>query len=270
MNDDVFDIPFEHLGLVLPVAVAFGGGLNSTALLVRWTFDELPRPGRVWFADTGGERPEVYEHIARFSDWLVREGMPTIEIIKKGGRVETLEENCLRMEMLPSLAYGMKGCSHKYKIEPQEREMNRWPEARAAWKVGAKVVKIIGYGAEEKRRLAKAKIEDEKCFYRFPLNEWGMDRAACERAIRRVGLKVPGKSSCFFCPAHTKPEIAAMRTSHPVLLQRALKMEATAIASGKLQTSKGLGRQFAWGDFLAGLPTPEGDKTAPCMVCIDQ
>ena len=82
-------------------------------------------------------------------------------------------------------------------------------------------------------------------------NDWGMDRAACERSIRDAGLPVPPKSSCWFCPASKKHEIVWLREHHPDLLERALAIEAGA--KPNLTSVVGLGRSFAWSDFLADL-----------------
>jgi len=248
------------------VVVSFGGGLNSTALLVRWAMGGFPPPHKIIFADTGGERPETYTHVRRFDLWLRVFGFPPIEVTRKGGRPETLEDYCIRIGMLPSIAYGRKGCSHKFKIEPQERDTNRWPPARTIWKYGSKVVKIIGYGAEEQKRISRAKLEDEKYFYRFPLDEWGMRREDCVREVQSVGLPMPPKSSCFFCPSSTKPEI---RNLAPELQTRAIRIEDAAKLSGRSRTSKGLGRRFAWRDFLAGEEVPEAPVVAGCMFCVD-
>lgn len=272
MFTDWFDYPLDSVGLFLPVVVSFGGGLNSTAVLVEWARKGYHPPDKIVFADTGGERPATYAHVAAFDEWLVAQGFPGIEITRKGGRVETLEENCLRHAMLPSLAYGKKGCSHKFKIEPQERDINRWPEARTAWRRNEKVMKILGYGYEEQRRIALAKIEDEKYLYRFPLNEWRMDRGACTSAIKAAGLAPPPKSSCFFCPASTLPEIRRLAETSPDLIARALALETAAHEAGNLKTVKGLGRRFSWKGALQENSVAEdtaGD-VAPCIVCIDQ
>ena len=261
----MFDMPLSSVAFFAPVVVSFGGGLNSTAMLCEWATRKCLPPHKIIFADTGGERPDVYEHVAKFSDWLVGAGFPKIDVAVKGGRKETLEEYSLRREELPSLAYGRKGCSWKFKIEPQDREVNHFPPAKREWKNGGKVVKLIGYGYEEQRRISLAKIEDDKYYYRFPLNEWRMDRDACAASVRRAGLPVPGKSSCFFCPASRKPEILALP---PELLARAIRIEDTARASGKLQTSQGLGRRFAWRDFIAGEVVTE-DAATVCMYCAD-
>jgi hypothetical protein len=81
-----------------------------------------------------------------------------------------------------------------------------------------------------------------------------MDRAACERTIRDAGLPVPPKSSCWFCPASKKDEIIWLSQHHPRLLDRALALEANA--KPNLTTVRGLGRSFAWGDFLDALDRP--------------
>lgn len=226
------------------IAVAYGGGSNSTALLFR--FYELGIiPDLILFADTGGERPEVYANIEAMNKWLPEHGMPPIIVVKKGGMQETLEENCLRKGMLPSIAYGFKSCSEKYKIRAQEKFCNNWDEFIEVWKRGEKVVKVIGYDAGEERR---AKIsENDKYDYWYPLIQWGWFREECVDIIERYGFK-PMKSSCFFCPSMTKKEIIALRDNHPDLLERALKIEDTAMAN--LNTVKGLGRRFNWREFL--------------------
>jgi len=227
------------------VLVSYGAGTNSTALLV-----EMRERGEpvdiILFADTGGERPEVYAYIQTMNDWLESNGMPQIVIVRKGGNGETLEENCLRKNMLPSLAYGFKSCSQKYKIAPQDKFCNNHPDIRAAWARGKTVTKLIGYDADEPHRWLGKNWDTPKYTFRAPLVEWDMGRDECVAAIRRAGLPLPGKSSCFFCPASRKPEILDLAAKHPDLMERALKMEANA----QLTTVKGLGRRFAWADLI--------------------
>ena len=226
------------------VIVSYGGGTNSTAVLIG-LLEREEKPNAILFADTGGERPETYAHVLAVSDWCERNGFPRVITVRKGGRQETLEQNCLRMKMLPSLAYGHKGCSHKYKIEPQEKWANNDTQCKLTWGSGKKVTKLIGYDAGEHRR---AKIpEDNKYLYRYPLVEWGWGRKECMDAIERAGLCQPGKSACFFCPSTKPSEIRAMSITHPDLIHRAIAMEKNA----KLTIVSGLGRSFAWSDLLA-------------------
>lgn len=252
--------------------VSYGGGVNSKAMLLEWRNRNMPRPDLILFADTGGERPETYTEVAAFSEWLVGAGYPPITTVRNDGKHGTLEQECLTQKTLPSLAYGWKKCSEKYKHRPQNKCAAAHPAAQQIWKSGAKVTKLIGIDAGESHRK---KIEsDDKYNYRYPLVEWDMDRDDCVHVIKAVGLPVPPKSACFFCPASRKQEILELAATHPDLTARAIAIEQNAAAG--LQTVKGLGRRFAWGQFLADskvtLPVLSPDDDTPidtsCM-CYD-
>ena len=61
----------------------------------------------------------------------------------------------------------MSSCSVKWKIQPQDRYVKRWQPAVDCWEQGARVVKAIGFDADEQRR---AKIDaDDKYLYWYPL-----------------------------------------------------------------------------------------------------
>lgn len=226
-----------------PVVVAYGGGTNSTAMLVGMQ-EQGERPDLILFADTGGEKPHTYEHVKAVSAWCESIGFPpivTVQTQDKDGNYYTLEQRCLDNKMLPSIAYGFKGCSEKHKRRPQDKYVREWEAARLAWEAGLKVVKLIGYDADEERRAKIA--NDDKYAYRYPLIEWGWGREECVEAIKRVGLSQPGKSACFFCPNSTPQEILAL----PADLQaRAVAMENNA----ELTHIRGLGRSWSWGALI--------------------
>ena len=98
--------------------------------------------------------------------------------------------------------------------------------------------------------------------------EWGWHREYCVRTIQDAGLPLPGKSSCFFCPSMKKREIRALYHQYPDLLERALAMENNARPN--LGTVKGLGRDFAWRDFIEfdqlqlALPDAFEPEERPC------
>lgn len=244
--------------------VAYGGGTNSTALLVLLR-DQGITPDLIMFADTGGEKPHTYEHLKVVNAWCESIGFPSIQVVRKRGRVyvgETLEENCLRKNMLPSIAYGFKTCSLKYKVQPQDMFCNNHPQCKEVWAAGGKVTKFIGYDADEERRAKN--FEDDKYKFEYPLlkADWGRDE--CVEAIARAGLPQPGKSACFFCPSSTKPEILALRAQYPELLDRALAMERNA----DLQTVKGLGRRFSWKEFPETVPEGTPDTAMPELLSL--
>lgn len=223
--------------------VSFGGGVNSAAMLVGMQ-ERGMCPDAILFADTKGEKPHTYQFVDRMSAWCVEAGLPAILTVTANSMYDGLEDNCLRQNMLPSLAYGFKSCSHKYKKQPQEKWANNWDVARQTWQAGNKVTKYLGIDISEERR---ARIpEDDKYVYQYPLIEWGWDRKDCLEALKRAGLPNPGKSACFFCPASKKSEIRDLHRRYPELSQRAIEMEQNA----ELNTVKGLGRHFSWEAFL--------------------
>lgn len=240
--------------------VSYGGGTNSTAMLIGMVrASELP-PHAILFADTGGEKPHTYDYVAEFSEWLVKWGYPPITTVKKGGRQETLEEECLRVKSLPSIAYGYKTCSHKFKIEPQDKWTNNDDTCRATWKDGGLVTKLIGFHVDEQRRAGIP--SDKKFQYRYPLIQWGWGQEECVRVIQAVGFRLPGKSACFFCPNSKPSEVRQLAVDYPDLIKRALAMEANA----ELTHIKGLGRNFSWRDALSQVEMFPYDS-APDMPC---
>ena len=230
--------------------VAFGGGTDSTAMLIEMVKRGEPRPHAILFADTGGEHPHTYRHVETFSAWLHDRQYPEITVVRctdKGG--ETLERKCLRLKALPPIAYGFKTCSQKFKLEPQEKWANKDYQCVAAWARGELVQRIIGFEYGEERRV---KDPDKKYTNRYPLIEWEIDRDNCKRIILGAGLRLPGKSSCFFCPNMRVGEIRALRETYPNLFSRALAMEDNA----ELTHIAGLGRNFSWRDFANQIDLP--------------
>lgn len=240
MNDDI-TIDSSKASPSSLLAVAFGGGTNSTAMLCGFRERGI-KPDLILFADTGGELPETYEHVMEMDVQCRIWWGIGIETVRKTyqGEFEGLEKNCTRKRMLPSLAYGRKTCSQKYKVEPQTRRMIQFMDDAGK----SECIKAIGYDAgESHRRIDKdymihAKGRTERFWY--PLVEWGWRRKECVEAIARHGLTQPGKSACFFCPAMKRGEILRLKRTRPDLFARALHMESNAILKSP---GRGLGGQ---------------------------
>ena len=155
------------------------------------------QPSLVLFADTGAEQPHTYKHV-EYMRGIVREWFGLeMQIVRhwRRGVFEGLEGELVRLGNLPSLAYGMKSCSMKYKQEPQHRATLLWMKENGA----ERVRRAIGFDANEAHRI-KPSVQPWAENW-FPLVEWGWRREECLAAICRAGLPRPGKSSCYFCPA---------------------------------------------------------------------
>lgn len=250
-----------------PLVVSYGGGVNSTAMLIGM-IERGIIPSLVLFADTGAEKPETYAYLPLVADWLARHGV-TFETVKykvtrtNSVQWDSLEQECLERGQLPSLAYGWHKCSAKWKVKPQMQRLETWRQENG---IADDVViqKAIGFRVGEERRR-KEHIQDPGTRKVFPLQEWGWDQADCLAAIARAGLPPPPKSSCYFCPATTKSEVRRLAREQPDVFARALTIERKAIAGGNLQVVKGLGRHWAWEDVVRDGPLfAESEDMTPC------
>lgn len=220
------------------IVVSFGGGTNSTALLVGMVNNNL-MPDSIVFADTGGEKPETYSYLSYFSKWLVSNGFPEITVVRyktKYGVEITLEQYLLERKVLPPIAYGYKSCSDKFKIRPLNKFIKqKYPNEP--------INMFIGFDVGEKRRIKENPIKTHTNIYK--LVEWGWDREKCITVILSAGLCLPGKSSCFFCPNMKKDEIINLS---PDLQERSFNIER--LAAPNLLELKGLGRNYKWEDLI--------------------
>ena len=231
-----------------PLVVAYGIGVDSTAMLVEMSRLGI-RPDLILSADTGNEKPETYAYLPVICDFLRRFCFPEVVVVRrnptrsrKSGEVyRTLGENCTANSTLPSLAFGRKGCSLKWKREPQDKYVNSFEPARAAWKLGQKVVKLIGYDAGKKDARRSSIKDDAKYRYLYPLRLWGWDRERCEHEILSAGLPLPPKSACTFCPATKPAELEEMIRRDVRVATEIIEMERRA-APG-LKNVQGLWRK---------------------------
>ena len=77
--------------------VSYGGGANSTALLIGLHQHRIP-VDLILFADTGAEHPHTYAYLEVMDSWLKDHGMPPITRVYKttrDGKRLTLEDECL-------------------------------------------------------------------------------------------------------------------------------------------------------------------------------
>ncbi len=272
------------------LALCFGGGVDSTAMLVALHAAGL-RPDIITMADTGDEKPQTWQHVERVGEVLHAWGWPPVTICRKVPLASTgyssLSGNCLKNQTLPSLAFGMKSCSLKWKTSPQDQMLmgvSRGPSKRPphplwlqAQAQGRRITKLIGYDCSKAdlRRSHKLSTSDDHFDYRHPLQLIGWQRQDCVCAIEQVlgPAMVPIKSACWMCPASKPWELWWLAAEYPELLEQALQLERRAL-TGKhsrfdevefgatwedlvrnadsfpsTNTTVGLGRSFAWNQW---------------------
>src|SRR5487761_2489263 len=118
-------------------AAAYGGGRNGANLIAMYEHGIMPKV--ITFANTGrldhthGEKPETYRHVEIMSRWCEDHfGIPITEV-HKNSKYASLYDNCIEKNMLPSVCYGLRSCSDKWKIQPQDSWFNRYAPARDWW-----------------------------------------------------------------------------------------------------------------------------------------
>lgn len=237
-----------------PLVLSLGLGVDSVAVLVGW-YKLGIRPDVIIFSDPGSEMPETYAYMPVLSAWLARVGFPPITVVKyvlkqpRNGHYSTIEENCLVNKTLPSIAFGRKGCSLKWKGQIIDRHAKKLFVDHV--KRGGKVLRAIGYDAgpcDSKRGGVESKGPWR---WIYPLREWGWDRDRCKAEIAGVGLEVPHKSSCWFCSSMKPAELIQLSKRHPDLARRAVVLEDNA--RPRLRVIEGL-----WGRGVKG--TRGGEK----------
>ncbi|MBX3583251.1 MAG: hypothetical protein KF810_15280 [Rhizobiaceae bacterium] len=272
------------------LAVCYGAGVDSTALMVALKLAGL-RPHIITFADLNAEKQLTLDHLDQMTRVLARWDWPPIIMCRKktlpGTGYDDLYGNCIANETLPSLAFGMKSCSIKWKQKPQDAAIKGarsgpnaapphpiWLEAQ---RTGQRIVKLIGYDCSpaDIRRSRNLPEADANFDYAYPLQILGWTRADCVDFITEVlgADHVPVKSACFFCPATKLWELFWLAAHQPDLLERALFLERNALTGRHSRfdevefggsweelvrnadrfpssnTTVGLGRSFAWNQW---------------------
>lgn len=211
-------------------AISYGGGVQSTAMLV------LAAEGKIdaslaLFSNVGddSEHPATLEYVRNVAvPWCAEQGIELVELHpERGGKRVTIYSEIMRddsaRDVIPVFGYTgrplSRTCTANFKIATLGRELRR----RGANKNDPATV-MIGISVDEIERAGRGRYESwERRTY--PLLDLGLRRSDCEEVIRKAGLPVPPKSSCFFCPYHRPLVWAEMRRDEPQLFDKAVALE---------------------------------------------
>jgi len=159
--------------------LSFGGGVNSTAILVLHAMGKI-KLDAIIFADTGSELPETYEYMEEYIKSLCAGLQLPFHRVAKGDLFQYYWEK----KLIPFRI--QRQCTDKYKIRPIKAFMKeKYPDA----------ITVIGIDYGERHRA-----ERFRGVFEFPLIDMEINRDNCERIIQNYGLPIPVKSGCFFCP----------------------------------------------------------------------
>ena len=218
-------------------AVSYGAGVQSTALLALASTETIDFPLFI-FANVGddSEHPATLDYFRDHArPFAAEHGLEMVQVEKTpkrgrfAGQVETLHKRLNHPDSrsvgipirMANGAPGTRNCTADFKIRPVARELKK----RGATAESPALV-AIGISVDEIQRARPGIDRREPAQDRtYPLLDLGLYRKDCPALIASVGLPIPPKSSCYFCPFHTPEEWRIMRRVEPDLFAKSVELE---------------------------------------------
>lgn len=209
---------------------SYGGGVQSTAALVFAAEGKIDY--RIFLFANVGEDSEHPKTLAYVRDvaipYATEHGIELHEIrrITKKGNQETVLERLLGdNKSVPIPVRGANGgpafrrnCTVDFKI----KVILKWLKQHGA-SADNPAITGLGISIDEIQRMRIGSEPQQQLEY--PLIDLHLTRAQCVEIIRKSGLPLPGKSSCYFCPYHTPTEWGRMKREEPDLFEKSVALE---------------------------------------------
>lgn len=218
-------------------AFSYGGGVQSTAALVL-AATGLIDFGTFLFANVGHDSERqatlryVEEHAQPFAD-AHGISLITLDRRRRDGTIETLYGRLTKegsrslpipVRMPDTGAPGTRSCTMDFKI----RVIAKWLKANGATKDAPATIGV-GISLDEIQRASRRPFPWERIVYPLLDHSPPLRRSDCERVIAAVGLPIPPKSACYFCPFHRPSTWLQMRQEEPEEFWKAVELERLLI-----------------------------------------
>lgn len=196
--------------------LSYGGGTQSTAMLLMIASGSLPKPDIVIHADTGSELPETVDFIKTAKTFT--EDIIKIPFVIVKSHLGSLHNFYLEQGSIPII--GIRSCTDKFKIRPQRRFI-RSIVGNQAGKLLAEC--WLGITTDEAKRRANSDVK--WCGLKYPLLDLvETTRDECITLNEQHGWNV-AKSGCFCCPYQGGKTWLKLKDDHPKLFQLSIDME---------------------------------------------
>jgi len=195
--------------------LSYGGGVQSTAMLLMIKEGRIPKPDIVVHSDTGSELPETEEFIEWAYKFTITElKIPFVIVRATQGKLHEFYRSTAAIPVI-----GMRHCTKNFKIAPQRQFFRSIVGRRNKHMVDC----WLGITTDEDRRRIDSDVK--WCQNKFPLlDDLPTSRQECIEINAKYGLNVP-KSGCWLCPYQGGLKWLALRENHPELFQYAMEME---------------------------------------------
>lgn len=236
--------------------LSLGGGVNSTALMV-WLIQEQLPLDVVVFADTGGEVPETYQHLALVERYLAEH---KVQYLHLPGLVRgrDLYQTCWERKVFPSAVW--RWSTRDFKVKPIHRYYRS---------LNSHINQYLGIAFDELERMSTSR--EEYITNLYPLVDHRLNRTDCERLIAGAGLPIPVRSSCYFCPFNNADRWRWLLDHHPELFDKAIALEENSkhFPSQRLTDQMFRAKETVWlrnlPERLVSIGTNDGiEELQPC------
>lgn len=199
--------------------LAYGGGVQSTALLVLIIEGKMARPDLILMSDTGSEMPETLAVMERAAEECLKADIP-FEIVKS--KKGALHEAYKARSRLPIASSRL--CTATWKREPMDHAIKRHLGASPSDRLPAGSA-IVWFGITTDERGRATGSPRKWIGARYPLLEMDLSRDDCAAILEGYGWGGVVKSGCFLCPFKRKRDWLELRINHPALFKEAKDME---------------------------------------------
>jgi len=204
--------------------ISLGWGVQSWALAAMSALGDLPPVDFAVHSDTAWEMKATYEFAQDWTSWLEDHGVKVVTVngkkaqwVSGGSRMlptYTINPPVSKLNngknkiMIPANTATVNGgqlrrqCTQRWKIAPVRRCVSQWLKDRDLKKSPGIVEQWLGITTDEWHRAKDSQVK--YITHRYPLLDLGMSRDDCLTWLARHNLPSPGKSSCTFCPYHSK------------------------------------------------------------------
>jgi len=193
--------------------LSYGGGLNSSALLV-WLVENKKPLDLMIFSDTGSEFDYTYKAIEYYKKYCKEKGIEFVAV--KSNLSDSLYNYCKLKNIIPSRM--KRDCTSKFKISPIRKYL------RERFGKKQKFVMYIGITSDEFKRVRESDVKYIQNQYPF-VDVEEIDRQGCIDFLKERNLFVPDKSGCWFCPFTKKGNWIRLLNENPVLFDKAIELE---------------------------------------------
>lgn len=186
--------------------LSLGMGTGSVALMLHML--DKGMEFEAVFIDHGGDWPETYE----YAEYLAAQGYKFTRLVPNVRGYTNLYEFCVARGITPSIQH--RWCTGDWKVAP----FNRY--------VGRDCNIYLGITYDERHRAKPGKHPGNR-WYHYPFVDERITRDGAIQLIKDHGLRVPPRSSCWFCPFMKKKDIVRLYVEHPELYAKLEAMEAS-------------------------------------------